>query len=641
MHIDTRSTEFSNATCHADSDKWPHYWVLDIVVWPVESCGLNIDGDRTLSPLKLELPECAASFFLGDCMTKIAKTGEPTLTRFIFACEKGYLARNDFLLQRLECCLGVERVETFIAPRTSVPQLAFQDVGPGQLNDVLSCAIGGLLGQIVPAENWEAESLRLNGEFQNRFSFPWLQVDPIPHRRIAWVQGRENIHVSRRAYEAAQAMGVSIVMIENPGHWLEPDHGPFAHLREAFLPVSIEVDGGFTQRIVDAVRTYHHPIDGLMTISDVRLPGVARACEILGLRTSPSTAYGNAGDKAKTRMLEVDAGESLTLSSAAELPSLLSSERGQQLVFPMVVKPALGWNSDCVSKVSDQEELVKAVERASKRHASAASPSFGVVIEPYVEGPEVDANIVLLDGEMVYYDIEDDFPTQADGPNAGMEANFQETQVVLPSALPPDEIQLLCESLRQSILRQGFTSGVFHCEARVRRSTMHYTNRHGILDLERKEEGQAKERSVYLHEINARPPGYLESVAVLLTHGVDYYALRILLCLGSAECHRIHALSRPFRDGQQFHLCILIIPQTREGVMKTEDAGADLFRRHPELRQHVPDYDTYLKKGQVLEGPSARSLWWVANFSVTSRTSRLACLRQAQFIRENFAYELE
>ncbi|KAL9034183.1 MAG: hypothetical protein Q9180_005548, partial [Flavoplaca navasiana] len=80
---------------------------------------------------------------------------------------------------------------------------------------------------------------------------------------------------------------------------------------------------------------------------------------------------------------------------------------------------------------------------------------------------------------------------------------------------------------------------------------------------------------------------------------------------------------------------------TREGVMKTEDAGADLFRRHPELRQHVPDYDTYLKKGQILEGPSARSLWWIANFSVTSRTSRLECLRRAQFIRENFAYELE
>ena len=75
--------------------------------------------------------------------------------------------------------------------------------------------------------------------------------------------------------------------------------------------------------------------------------------------------------------------------------------------------------------------------------------------------------------------------------------------------------------------------------------------------------------------------------------------------------------------------------------MKTEDAGLDLLNRHPDLRQYVPDYDTYLKRGAILEGPSARSLWWVANFSVISRTSRLDCLRRVQFIRGNFVYELE
>ena len=429
-------------------------------------------------------------------------------------------------------------------------------------------------------------------------------------------------------------------MIENPGHWLEDDHGPYAQLREAFIPVSIEVDQGFTQRIVDAVRGYKHPVDGLMTISDVRLPGVAKACEILGLPTSPYTAYQNAGDKARTRILEADAGESVTLSSAAELSSLLSSEKGQQLAFPLVVKPSLGWNSDCVSKVWDQNELVEAVRRASERHADAASPRVSVVVEPYIAGPEVDANLVLLDGQVVYFDIEDDFPTRGDVVDVGMDDNFQETQVLLPSMLPEDEIQLLCESLRRSIRRQGFTSGVFHCEARVRHSTMLYTDRDGILDMQKKKE-LAKERSIYLHEINARPPGYLESVAVKLTHGVDYYALHILLCIGSVENSRVHALSKPFLNGPQFHLCILIIPQTRAGVMRTEDAGADLLRRNPELRQHVPDYDTYLKRGDVLEGPSARSLWWVANFSVISRTSRLDCLRRARFIQENFVYELD
>lgn len=98
-----------------------------------------------------------------------------------------------------------------------------------------------------------------------------------------------------------------------------------------------------------------------------------------------------------------------------------------------------------------------------------------------------------------------------------------------------------------------------------------------------------------MRETNARAPGYLQSVAVMLTHGVGYYALQILLCIGSVENIRIFALCKPFLNGPQFHLCILIIPQTRAGIMKTEDARADLLSRNPELRKHVPGYDTYLK----------------------------------------------
>ncbi|MCJ1265024.1 hypothetical protein MMC22_004899 [Lobaria immixta] len=641
VNINTRTTEFSNGACQVDSDTWTHYWVLDLALKPIEEPQTSKNGGiEALSQLGIDSSDSAASAFLKDYMSLVTKVRKAAIIRFVFSCVRGYLVRSDFLEQRLECCAGVERVESFISPLHAVPNAAFQEVSPSQLSEVLNYAIGSLLLQDIEAEDFEGEFLRLDNEFKNRFSFSWLQADPIPRRRIAWVQGRENIGVSRRAYEAARALGVSIVMIDNPGHWLEDDHGPYAHLREAFIPMSIEVDQGFTQRIVDAVRGYKYSVDGLTTISDMRLPGVAEACEILGLPTSPYTAFQIAGHKGKTRMLEADAGESVTLSNATELSNFLNSEKGQQLAFPLVVKPSLGWNSDCVSKVWNLNELVEAVQRASERHADAASPSLGVVIEPYIEGPEVDANLVLLDGQVVYFDIEDDFPTRGDASDAGMDDNFQETQVLLPSVLPKDEIQLLCESLRRSILRQGFTSGVFHCEARVRHSTMIYTDRDGIFDMQKKEE-RGRERSIYLHEINARPPGYLESVAVTLTHGVDYYALQILLCIGSVENSRVHALCNPFLNGPQFHLCILIIPQTRAGIMKTEDAGADLLSRNPELRKHVPDYDTYLKRGAILEGPSARSLWWVANFSVISRTSRLDCIRRARFIQENFIYELE
>ena len=202
-------------------------------------------------------------------MNLVMKAPKAAIIRFVYLHAPGYLIRSDLLVQRLECCEGVERVESFNPPLQIVPNIAFQDVSPSQLPLVLSSAIGGLLVQGLEAGKVDDELLRLDSEFRNRFSFSWVQANPVSHRRIAWVQGRENIGVSRRAYEAARAMGVSIVMIDNPGHWLQDDHGPYAHLREAFIPVNIEVDQDFTQRIVKAIQGYKYPVDGLMTISDV------------------------------------------------------------------------------------------------------------------------------------------------------------------------------------------------------------------------------------------------------------------------------------------------------------------------------------------------------------------------------------
>ena len=82
----------------------------------------------------------------------------------------------------------------------------------------------------------------------------------------------------------------------------------------------------------------------------------------------------------------------------------------------------------------------------------------------------------------------------------------------------------------------------------------------------------------------------------MLTHGVAYYALQILLCIGSVENSRVYALCNPFLNGPQFHLCILIIPQTRAGVMKTEDAEADLSSRN--LESTIPN--SKLWRGEIL-----------------------------------------
>ncbi|KAK3997950.1 hypothetical protein QBC44DRAFT_392344 [Cladorrhinum sp. PSN332] len=633
----------------------PQLWAIDLVL----SQPLGGSPPRHRIDLTTQTADAWAQFLLAaveDLSKNEANKPTSISLRFLFSKTSGQIIRNDLFERRFECCNLVTSARTFLSPLQHVPAThppktitsipAFSPEKQDGASLLLASAIGGIRLHVTSFADLDAEqSNRLGG-------FPWLlspEETPLIPKRIAWVQGREDIDCIERALRAAAALGIQLVVLDEPGHWLQDPNSPWAHLREAFVEVDIAPDDEFPARVVAAVRGYPKPIDGIVTISDVRLAGVAAACKILGLSTESPTAYEIAADKGRTRLLEtVGAKESFVLSSADELDAYLSS-RPSPPCFPLVVKPVIGWSSDCVTKVKDLNELQLAVRKASDRHATSPKPSTAVVVEPYVAGPEVDANFVMLDGEILFADINDDFPSPADSSSATHKANFQETQNVIPSALPAQELQAIQDQLRSSLLRQGFHSGIFHCEARVRNSSVRYApvSPSGVLDLvpasvSADSQDGPQDIEVYLHEINARPPGYLESVAVLLAHGIDYYALRMLLALGDAtSLQRFRALSVPFLSGPQFHLSVMIIQQTRRGIMKSRDAAREFLERHPDIKANVVDYYTRKKAGDILEGPDAASLWWIAFFSVISRTSRQDLLERVAFVEKEFDYEFD
>ncbi|OBR13253.1 ATP-grasp superfamily protein [Colletotrichum higginsianum IMI 349063] len=635
----------------------PQLWALDLILTPIPEESLPktplnvIDlSEESFGSMKFELLRDA----LRAARRSVAKD-MAIIIRLFFPAESGYVARCDFLERRFEGCEAVKVAKSFLPPLSSVlavPQIlpSMSSLKPSSVS-IVSQAIGGVLLKSTASHELGSILQELDREMENRLSFPWILQQQVKRRRVFWVQGREDFESSRRAYEAAWALGITLVVLDHPGHWLEDDRGPHAHLREAFVPTNIDIDDGFAQRIVNAVQNYPHPVDGITTISDVRLAGVAKACEILGLPTSPSAAYSIAGDKAATRNLEPkDSNDSFAVNSSADLDAVLAHRRGK-LVYPLIVKPCTGWNSDCVSKVHDEPSLCAAVARASARHANSPNRSTGVVVEPYIDGPEVDANFVILNGEILFFDITDDFPSTADSSSSNEtenDANFMETLMVVPSGLPLNEKEMMRECLRQSILRQGFESGVFHCEARVRHSTARYAPRddNGLLDLQvssvtGETNNATAEPSCYLHEVNARPPGYLNTVGVLLAYGVDYYAIRLLFSLGLAGEERVRALSHPFRgDGPQYTLGVTILPARRSGVMDTEDAVEELMDRHPWLRDCIVDHKTCKKRGDVVQGPESAELWWVAYATVASRVGRKDCLEKVQFVKDHFSYKL-
>ncbi|RYP71909.1 hypothetical protein DL771_004512 [Monosporascus sp. 5C6A] len=622
----------------------PRYWCLDLEVGLIGE-GLIVAEPEDLNHGQEDRAVPAHVALLQDAVTLLSRVGRSnptTVIRIVYACDQGFVVRCDFLERRLEGCEIVSSVKSFLGPLAEVSADPIRDPSynntcPDDLLNWMARGVGGIIVRPNAVEHPEAAPGCLDVEMQKRLSFPWLVSRPLSRQRVFWVQGRQNIEGSRRAYEAAWALGIDVVVLDQPGHWLEDQSGPYAYLREAFIPVSIDVDDGFIQRIVDAVKSYPRHVDGIVSISDARLPGVARACEILGLPTSPSAAYAIAGDKGATRLLEEPNGRNqLVISSPVELGSVLEQSK-IQFSYPLIVKPITGWNSDCVAKCSDEAELRAAVLRASSRHANSPNRSTGVVIEPYIDGPEVDANFILLNGEVLFCDITDDFPCTGDLAGDGPQpaANFMETLMDVPSALPEAEKAMMRDSLRQSILRQGFQSGVFHCEARVRHSNAFYAPRadNGILDLhvtEKKEMVATEEPSCYLHEINARPPGYINTVAAMLAYGVDYYAIRLLLSLGAQEDDRVRSLTHPFLGGEpQYTLGITVLQPTRAGIMASEDAVLEMMDNYPSMRGFIVDYQTCKRKGDMVQGPDSGELWCVAYVTVASRRGPIFEVRAA------------
>ena len=90
----------------------------------------------------------------------------------------------------------------------------------------------------------------------------------------------------------------------------------------------------------------------------------------------------------------------------------------------------------------------------------ASSKAFDVVMmmEQYLDGPEVDVDIVLSDGRAVYAEVTDNWPT--------IEPYFQEVGANCPSVLTRTQQDELIQLSVAATLSLGFTCGVFHVESK-------------------------------------------------------------------------------------------------------------------------------------------------------------------------------
>lgn len=133
-----------------------------------------------------------------------------------------------------------------------------------------------------------------------------------------------------------------------------------------------------------------------------------------------------------------------------------------ELSFPAVIKPAYGSSSAYVVKVEDPEELERTYsyikKNISQNTESALSDGLDILVEEYIDGEEVDIDLLLQNGKMKFYTIADNDKTN--------EPFFIETGRTTPSVLPEAAQNSLKQMAEDILERLGAQNGVIHFEAK-------------------------------------------------------------------------------------------------------------------------------------------------------------------------------
>ena len=133
-----------------------------------------------------------------------------------------------------------------------------------------------------------------------------------------------------------------------------------------------------------------------------------------------------------------------------------------ELNFPLVIKPIYGSSSAFVVKVENQGELLETynyIKNNITSHPDSAEwDSLEVLVEEYIDGDEVDIDMLLQNGKVKFYSITDNARTK--------EPFFIETGFSIPSSLPLRAKQDLIAMAEETLEKLGVQHGCIQFEAK-------------------------------------------------------------------------------------------------------------------------------------------------------------------------------
>ncbi len=204
-----------------------------------------------------------------------------------------------------------------------------------------------------------------------------------------------------------------------------------------------------------------HKIDGVLTFWEDDVLLTSKVADHLGLIGIPYQISSGVRNKAEFRAFcaknGLPAPKNVLVRDESEIDQV-----EKNLSFPVVIKPVYGSSSAFVIKADDMEEF-KDIYNYIKIHVSqevesALHDGTQLLVEEYIDGDEVDIDILLQNGKVKFWSITDNYQTQ--------EPFFMETNQAIPSQLPENDQEELLDMAEAVLEKLGIMNGCIHFEAK-------------------------------------------------------------------------------------------------------------------------------------------------------------------------------
>lgn len=291
-----------------------------------------------------------------------------------------------------------------------------------------------------------------------------------------------------REYALAGARAAARIWLVTPSR--QPWHGTYC---EQVTELDLDADDALDE----VERLLTGSVDGVLTFDERYVELTAGLVERLGLPGATRDAVRTLKDKAALR--EVTAGRPYAVRFGVARSAAEAREVAGGIGYPVVLKPRALGGSIGVVKVDSPADLAAAFALADgARVGDLASAHLGVLVEEYVDGPEISVDASVSGGRTRLHVVADKL--------LGAEPYFEEVGHVVPSvrAHAPEVLATVEDVHRLS----GFDDGVSHVELRL------------------------TDRGPRLIEANARLGGDLIPYLGLLATGVDVARVAAQIAVG-------------------------------------------------------------------------------------------------------------